>query len=98
MVMTVMSVATPIVSPNIVSEARSLCARKALKHCTRLSPAASIGLEKTPTHFTDSFARAPPARGRHGSRHYVNTKDGDRELQSLDPYSVCAGFLGLFQV
>src|SRR6266576_3773091 len=82
MVMTVMSVATPIVSPSIVSEARSLCARKALKHCTRLSRAASIGLEKTPTHFTDSFARAPPARGRHGSRHYVNTKKGERELPS----------------
>src|SRR6266403_464813 len=48
MVMTVMSVATPMVSPSIVSEARSLCARKALKHCTRLSRAASIGLDKTP--------------------------------------------------
>src|SRR5213076_3121608 len=75
MVMTVMSVATPIVSPSIVSEARSLCARRALKHCTRLSRTASIGL-KTPTHFTDSFARAPPAHGRHGGRHYVNTKEG----------------------
>src|ERR1700676_4997605 len=97
MVMTVMSVATPIVSPSMVSEARSLCARKALKHCTRLSRTASIGLENTPTHFTDSFARAPPVRGWHGSGHYLNTKEGERELQSLDPYSACAGFLGLFQ-
>src|SRR2546427_634550 len=80
MVMTVMSVATPIVSPSIVSEARSLCARKALKHCTRLSRAASISLEKTPTHFTDSFARAPPARGRQGGGHYVNTRKGGGDL------------------
>src|SRR6202521_6371836 len=92
--MTVMSVATPIVSPSMVSEARSLCARKALKHCTRLSRAASIGLEKAPTHFTDSFARAPPARGRNGRGHYVNTKEGGGGLKSLEPYSACAGFLG----
>src|SRR5258708_28018804 len=97
MVMTVMSVATPIVSPSIVSEARSLCARKALKHCTRLSRTASIGLEKTPTHSTDSFARAPPLRVRHGTGHYLNTKEGERELQSLDRFSAGGGFLGLFQ-
>src|SRR5580700_5894497 len=42
MVMTVMSVATPMVSPNAVSEARSLCPRKASKHCARLSLTASM--------------------------------------------------------
>src|SRR6266849_6491966 len=46
MVMTVMRVATPIVSPSIVSEARSLCARSALKHCARLSRTASMGRRK----------------------------------------------------
>lgn len=43
MVITVISVATPIVSPSIVSEVRSLCARSALKHCTKLSRKASTG-------------------------------------------------------
>src|SRR5215813_3599119 len=38
MVITVISVATPIVKPSIVSDARSLCARSALKHSSRLSP------------------------------------------------------------
>src|SRR5713101_2530914 len=46
MVMTVMSVATPIVSPSMVSEARILCARRALKHWARLSRTASMGAEK----------------------------------------------------
>src|SRR5271169_1179529 len=47
MVMTVMSVATPIVSPSAVSEARSLCSRRALKHCARLSLTASMAAEWT---------------------------------------------------
>src|SRR5208283_4750941 len=46
MVITVMSVATPMVSPRIVSEARSLCPRKALKHWARLSLTASMAVEK----------------------------------------------------
>src|SRR5208282_5709969 len=46
--MTVMSVATPMVSPSMVSEARSLWARRALKHSARLSRTASIGAEE---HF-----------------------------------------------
>jgi hypothetical protein len=40
--MTAMSVATPIVSPSAVSEARSLCPRRALKHWARLSLKASM--------------------------------------------------------
>ena len=43
-----MRVATPIVSPSIVSEARSLWARRASKHSARLSRTASIGAGK---HF-----------------------------------------------
>src|ERR1700741_1297519 len=46
MVITVMRVATPIVRPSIVKEARSLCARRALKHSARLSRMASIGEEE----------------------------------------------------
>ncbi len=42
MVITVISVATPIVSPSIVSDVRILCARSALKHCARLSRSASM--------------------------------------------------------
>src|SRR5208282_1194287 len=45
MVITVMSVATPMVRPSMVSEARSLCARRALKLCAKLSRAASMGAE-----------------------------------------------------
>src|ERR1700752_4046352 len=43
MVITVISVATPIVSPSMVSDALSLCACSALTHCARLSRMASIG-------------------------------------------------------
>src|SRR5215472_6820640 len=43
MVMTTISVATPIVSPSMVSEARSLCARSALKVSARLSRTANMG-------------------------------------------------------
>src|SRR5207302_144758 len=46
MVITVMSVATPIVSPSMVSDARSLCACRAVAHCAKLSRMASIGLGK----------------------------------------------------
>src|SRR5438132_11802871 len=42
MVMTVINVATPIVSPSMVSEARILWARKALTHWARLSRTASM--------------------------------------------------------
>src|SRR6266849_5499234 len=48
MVITVISVATPIVSPSIVSDVRSLCARNALKHCTRLSRKASMDWKSPP--------------------------------------------------
>src|SRR5258707_14851018 len=47
MVMTVISVATPMVSPSIVSDARSLCARRALRHSAKLSRTASMGAEET---------------------------------------------------
>src|SRR5215472_13654273 len=46
MVMTVMSVATPMVNPSMVREARILCARSALKHCARLSRTASMSGEQ----------------------------------------------------
>src|SRR5580704_412008 len=55
MVITVMSVATPMVSPSAVSEARSLCPRKASKHCARLSLTASMEVGKTcPFHLINS--------------------------------------------
>src|SRR5437868_383904 len=41
-VITVMSVATPIVSPSTVSEARSLWARRALRHSAKLSRMANM--------------------------------------------------------
>src|SRR5262245_17082012 len=53
MVITVMSVATPIVSPSMVSKARSLWARIALKHCSRLSRLASRGRVLS-LYFTES--------------------------------------------
>src|SRR6267143_3142825 len=99
MVMTVIRVDTPIVRPSMVSEARSLWARKALRHWMRLSRTASIGLERTPTHFTKSFKRALPARAPHRNRLYVNTKEVVRELQRPDSNSGAArmlsGFSGL---
>src|SRR5882762_9715881 len=69
MVMTVISVATPMVSPSIVSDARSLCARRALKHCAKLSRTASIGAETLSLHFIESCrARAANSRLAAGSR------------------------------
>src|SRR5580693_626737 len=41
--MTVISVATPMVNPSMLSEARSLWARRALSHSAKLSRTASIG-------------------------------------------------------
>src|ERR1700690_3701308 len=53
-----MSVATPMVSPSMVSEARSLCARRALKHSARLSRMASIGAEKHLLRLFQSYQRS----------------------------------------
>jgi hypothetical protein len=50
------------------------------------------------SHPLYRFLRARTTSSRAArSGHYLNTKEGERELQSLDPYSACAGFLGLFQ-
>ena len=55
MVMTVIRVATPMVRPSIVSEARSLCARRALKHCDKLSLTASISAERFSCYCTETW-------------------------------------------
>src|SRR5260370_27661040 len=60
MVMTVIRVATPMVRPSIVSEARSLCARMALKHCAKLSRMASMGEEEAPPDTLPNLARRNP--------------------------------------
>lgn len=55
MVMTVMSVATPMVNPSTVREARSLCARSALKHWAKLSLIASMAAEQEFSHYITRF-------------------------------------------
>src|SRR5277367_3961687 len=55
MVMTVMSVATPIVNPSTVREARSLCACSALKHWAKLSLTVSMAAEKDFSHHITRF-------------------------------------------
>src|SRR5258708_35583891 len=59
MVITVINVATPIVSPSIVSDVRSLCARSALKHCARLSRRANMDW-KTLRLFLESDQNRKP--------------------------------------
>src|SRR5207245_7458249 len=54
MVITVIRVATPIVSPSMVSDARNLCARRALRHSAKLSRTASMGAEQFSRYFTES--------------------------------------------
>src|SRR5271169_472323 len=54
MVMTVISVATPMVNPSIVREVRSLWLRRALKHWARLSLIASMAAERiSPTTLSN---------------------------------------------
>src|SRR5438034_2508969 len=64
MVITVIRVATPIVSPSMVSDARNLCARRALRHSAKLSRTASMGAEQFSRYFTESCGREPPIRWR----------------------------------
>src|SRR6266581_976521 len=56
--MTVISVATPIVSPSMVSDARSLWARRALRHSAKLSRTASIGAQILPFLYRILQSRA----------------------------------------
>src|SRR6267378_4065329 len=88
MVITVISVATPIVSPSIVSDARSLCARRAAKHNDKLSRTASISAERIPRCTTDSrqartqhskYGRFRTHQNLRGSL-YETTLKGVREL------------------
>src|SRR5215472_8396744 len=71
MVITAMSVATPIVSPSMVSDARSLCAESALTHCPRLSRMASIGFREAMVPLLYQIHEGPMAQ--HGSGEWPST-------------------------
>src|SRR5437667_10458201 len=96
MVITVIRVATPIVSPSMVSDARNLCARRALRHSAKLSRTASMARKFLPLLYrilwartADSLAGALRTRlTRCRNESLENTTEGTPKLHPLAFYWV----------